>query len=284
MSLDLDAYLARLRYEGARDETVGTLQGLHRAHALVIPFENLDILLGLPIRLDLDSLQAKLVASRRGGYCFEQNTLFAAALEAFGFEVTPLAARVRMGRTGPTPRTHMVLEVVAEGEKWLADVGFGGAGLLDPLPFGSEEPVHQGAWSFRLQREDDLHVVRWLQREGWQDLYAFTLEPQLSIDFEVANHFTSTWPRSPFVTNIYVQRPGLQERLGLTREEFVVKLPEGEERTVVTSDEQLVEILEGRFDLRLPAETRFEGRDQRLSSHGEDAPTTSGLVREGPRP
>lgn len=257
MPLDLTAYLARVGYHAAADGSPRTLQELHRAHALAIPFENLDILLGRRIRLDVDSLQAKLVDARRGGYCFEQNTLFGAALEALGFGVTPHTARVRMGRTDPSPRTHMVLEVQAQGERWLADVGFGGGGLIDPLPFGDENPVPQGAWSFRLQREGDLHIVRWSQPDGWQDLYAFDLEPQPAIDFEVGNHFTSTWPESPFVTNIRVQRPGLEQRLGLSREEFVVTRPDGEERIPVTSNEQLLKILADRFDLRLAPDTEL---------------------------
>jgi arylamine N-acetyltransferase len=105
------------------------LAGLIRHHVQAIPFENLDILLGRPILIDLDSVQAKLVAERRGGYCFEQNTLFAAVLRELGFAVTTLAGRVRLGapEAVPTPRTHMVLRVEFpdDGGPWLADVGFG---------------------------------------------------------------------------------------------------------------------------------------------------------------
>ena len=93
--LDLEAYRSRIGYTGALDPTAETLTALHRAHVLAIPFENLDILLGRPIRLDLPSLQAKLVHGRRGGYCFEQNALFAAVLDHLGFEVTGLAASAR---------------------------------------------------------------------------------------------------------------------------------------------------------------------------------------------
>src|SRR5690349_15099497 len=128
--LDLDAYLDRIGYAGPRLPTRRVLEGLHLAHTTHVPFENLDILLGRPIRLDLDSLQAKLVRDRRGGYCFEQNTLFAAGLEQMGFAVTRLAARVRFGASRLLPRTHMLLRVDVEGEPFLADVGFGGSGLL----------------------------------------------------------------------------------------------------------------------------------------------------------
>src|SRR4051812_45556722 len=94
---DLDAYLARLGVTGPLAPTPEALDRVHLAHASTIPFENLDLLLGRPIRIDVPSLQAKLVGDRRGGYCFEQNTLLAAALGAIGFRVTPLAARVRFG-------------------------------------------------------------------------------------------------------------------------------------------------------------------------------------------
>ena len=129
--LDLDAYLKRVSYDGSLDPTVETLQALHRAHLAAIPFENLDILLGRGISLELDAIQQKLVHNRRGGYCFEHNLLFSAALERIGFPVTRLAARVQPERPGP--RTHVCLLVEAGGERWLADTGFGTT-LLEAMP------------------------------------------------------------------------------------------------------------------------------------------------------
>jgi N-hydroxyarylamine O-acetyltransferase len=255
--LDLDAYLARIGYEGEPAPTPDTLARLHRAHALTIPFENLDILLGRPILLDLPSLQAKLVEGRRGGYCFEQNALFAAVLETIGFEVTRLAARVKMGDSAPRPRTHMVLAVAVGNERWLADVGFGGDGLLDPIPFGLDDPVHQGAWSYRLDSEGDLFVVRSLHGDAWLDLYAFDLQPQLPVDYEVANHFTSTSPGSSFVKHVTVQRPGLEERLVLWERSFVVQRVGNEDQTDVRDSEHLLQILRDRFGLMFPDGTRF---------------------------
>ena len=164
--VDLEAYLQRIGYTGGLDPTVETLTALHRAHVLSIPFENLDILLGRPIRLDLASLQGKLVRDRRGGYCFEQNALFAAVLEHLGFAVTRLAARVSMGEERTTPRTHMILAVDLEGTRWLADVGFGGDTLLDPVRFDDDEPVQQGAWAFRLATDGDVRVLFGHPR-GW---------------------------------------------------------------------------------------------------------------------
>lgn len=259
--LDLDAYIARIGYAGELDPTIETLTGLHRAHVLSIPFENLDILLGQPIRLDLQSLQSKLVHGRRGGYCFEQNALFAAVLEHLGFDVTRLAARVRMGDDRSTPRTHMILAVDIDGARWLADVGFGGDTLLDPISFDDGDHVAQGSWWFELVAEDGAtRILRGLRSDGWLDLYAFTEEPQLPVDFEVANHYTSTWPRSPFVTKVVVQRSGVDERWMMIEDELRVERPDGTERWTVASDAERLAILVERFDLVFPEGTRF-GRD-----------------------
>jgi N-hydroxyarylamine O-acetyltransferase len=96
--LDLDAYLARIGFGGAPAADVDTLRALHRAHHAAIPFENVDIVLGRRLEVDLDSVQDKLVRRPRGGYCFEHNLLFAAVLERLGYAVTRLAARRAPGR------------------------------------------------------------------------------------------------------------------------------------------------------------------------------------------
>ena len=256
-ALDLDAYLSRIAHQGPRDPTLATLRALHFAHATHIPFENLDILLGRPIRIDLKSLQAKLVAGGRGGYCFEQNTLFAAVLRALGFEVTLLAARVRFGATRILPRTHMVLKVAGDGANWLADVGFGAAGLLLPARFGDREDVRQFAWTYRLVEDEGQWVLRSLRDGGWADLYAFTLEPQLPVDFEVANHYVSTHPQSRFVQTLTAQRTGPEERRTLVNRELAIERASGTERRTLADDDELLALLAECFGLRFPAGTRF---------------------------
>ena len=150
MAIDFKAYAARINYKGDFAPTLDTLRAVHLAHATHIPFENLDILLGRPIRLDIESITAKLIHGRRGGYCFEQNALFAAVLEAAGFGVKRLAARVRMGAAEVRPRSHMLLCVEAEGERWLADVGFGGEGLLLPVALNPDQVQPHFDWHIEL--------------------------------------------------------------------------------------------------------------------------------------
>ncbi|HEX9122404.1 MAG TPA: arylamine N-acetyltransferase [Actinomycetota bacterium] len=258
MAVDLDPYLARIGHRGPVEPTIACLDALHLAHVTSIPFENLDILLGRPIRLDLESLQHKLVRRRRGGYCFEHNTLFAAVLEAIGFRVTRLAARVRHGTGEVTPRTHMVLRVEAEETEWLADVGFGGASILKPLPLEPGPAVEQFGWRFRLVDVDGARVLQTLRPDGWLDYYAFTLEPQHPIDYEVANHYTSTHPDSRFTRTPTAQLSSPERSLILRGHELSEVTPSNE----VVSDvagEDLLEVLATRFTLVFPEGTRFDG-------------------------
>jgi N-hydroxyarylamine O-acetyltransferase len=255
---DLAGYLRRVEYEGPLEPTEEVLRAVHLAHATHIPFENLDILLGRPIRLDLASLQAKLVHGGRGGYCFEQNSLLAAALEEIGFSVTRLAARVRYGTTMVLPRTHMLLLVRCEGRSWLADVGFGAEGLLLPVPFGKGEVSEQFTWSYRVaQEEGGARVLQSLHGEEWTDLYAFTLEPQHAIDYEMANHFTSTHPESRFRKTVTAQLAAPGVRRILRGGELVVDDGTEVTRRIVGPDE-LLAVLDESFGLRLPLGTRIE--------------------------
>jgi len=200
--IDLDAYFRRISYEGPTDPSLATLNGIMSAHVQAIPFENLDVLLGRPVSLSPEALVRKLVHERRGGYCFEQNLLFATALEQIGFAVTRLMARVRYRTTAVLPRTHMMLLVEADGAKWIADVGFGAEGLLHPVPFGAGIESRQFLWTYRVVAAGDRFVMQSLRAGAWIDMYVFTLEPQHPIDFEVANHYTSTHPSSRFVQTL----------------------------------------------------------------------------------
>jgi N-hydroxyarylamine O-acetyltransferase len=254
--LDLPAYLRRIDYQGAVEPTRQALDSLHLGHATHIPFENLDVLLGRPIALDLASLQAKLVARRRGGYCFEHNLLFAAVLRAFGFEPTLLAARVRYRTTAILPRTHMLLLVEAGGSRWLADVGFGGEGLLLPVPFGSGEEARHYAWTYRVIEEagSGTWVLQSRRDDAWLDMYAFTLEPQQAVDYEIANHYMSTHPNSRFVQTLTVQLPGPQRRMILRNRDLIEDRGDLVSERRLASDDDFAKILKESLGLDIPRE------------------------------
>ena len=254
--LDLDAYLARIGYEGERTPSVATLTALHLAHATHIPFENLDVLLGQRILLDTESLQAKLVVAKRGGYCFEQNTLFGAALEALGFPVTLLLARVRYRTNTVLPRTHLLLRVEVEGASWIADVGFGAEGLVQPLPLGVDQVYQHGAWQYRLTQEGGLWVLQSISDGDWKDLYAFTLEPQFPVDIEVSNHYTSTHPETRFKKLLTAQLPDLTQRLFLRNHTLVTETATHTDTHPLT-DEEIPRVLAEVFGIYLPPEAHL---------------------------
>ncbi|GAA2732061.1 arylamine N-acetyltransferase family protein [Streptomyces nogalater] len=215
---DLDAYLDRIGWKGERRADLATLRGVHLAHSLALPFENLDPVAGSAPSLAPGDLMAKMVRGRRGGYCYEHNTLLRLALEALGFRVTPLAGRVVLGAGEPEsrPRTHAMLQVEVAGEPWpyLADVGFGAVGaLLLPVPLVSGTGFEGAGRRHRLARlphegPSELWELRaYDPRTGrWQGQYVFTREPFTAGDFEVFNWFVATHPRSPFTRRPYLQR------------------------------------------------------------------------------
>jgi N-hydroxyarylamine O-acetyltransferase len=272
VSLDLDAYLERIGYRGPVEPTRGVLDELHLGHVTKIPFENLDILLGRPIRLDLESLQHKLVQGRRGGYCFEHNTLFAAALEEIGFGVTRLAARVRFGTRGVTARTHMTLRVEVKGEGRLADVGFGAGSIFRSIPIEPGRDVDQFGWRFRLVDDGENRVLQTRRPGGWADLYAFTFEPQHAVDYELANHYTSTHPSSPFTRTLTAQLSAPERLLVLRGRKLIEETPFDESVSEVGEDE-LLGVLAERFTLVLPPGTRFDA-----SRTGPSVPSASRAI------
>jgi N-hydroxyarylamine O-acetyltransferase len=198
---DLDAYLERIGLSGRPD-----LAEIHRAHVTSIPFENLDPQRGLPVSLDEHDLQRKLVAERRGGYCFEHNLLLMGALQATGADVEPMLARVRWGAPRGTirPAGHLVLRVSLDGATWLADVGFGAGAPFEPLPFAAGEEREQAGWRFRLVPDGEELVLQCAGADGWDDLYGFVPKPVPMIDIEVSNWWVGSHPRSPFVTGLLV--------------------------------------------------------------------------------
>ena len=260
-TFDLSAYLARTGQPRVTGADAATLARLHRAHLAAIPFENLDIQIGLPIELDAVSLQEDLVLRRRGGYCFQQNTLFRLALSALGFTVHAREARVRFAATLPVPpRTHMVLVVPIAGVDWLVDVGFGANGIVEPLRLDAAETTQDG-WTFRVSREERLHVLQRREREEWLDLYAFTDDDAATIDYVVGNWYTSTHPGSKFVQTLTAQRMIGNVRHQLRNLSYSVARQGGEWQTRTLTREELIPLLREVFDLDVPDGARFRALD-----------------------
>lgn len=254
--MNLDAYLNRIAYGGERTPSLETLRALQFNHTTTIAFENLNPMLRWPVRLDIPSLEAKLVHGGRGGWCFEQNLLFMEALKTLGFRVTPLAARVlwNVPEGVVTPRGHMLLRVAIDGRDYLADVGFGGQTLTGPLRFEADVEQSTPHEPFRLLRTGDEFTLQSKVAGNWKALYRFDLQPQLLQDYEVSNHFLSTHPSSHFLSRLFVARPTSRHRYGLFDNQLSIHRLDGpSEHLTLTSVSALRRTLEETFGLRLPA-------------------------------
>src|SRR5262249_44428123 len=144
-----------------------------------------------------------------GGYCFEQNVLLKTALEAIGFKVTGLAARVRWMSPPDSPlgpRTHMLMKVDLPDGEYLADTGFGGYLLDSPLLFKTGAGQHTAMGTYQLSESEGLFALSVKRPDGWRTMYVFNLEPQLQSDFELGNWYTSTSPLVPFTSSLIMER------------------------------------------------------------------------------
>ncbi|MCX4964482.1 arylamine N-acetyltransferase [Streptomyces sp. NBC_00654] len=268
MTLDLDAYFARIGWSGEPGPTAEVLRSVHRAHMLGIPFENLEPVLGSAPSLALADLEAKLVRGERGGYCYEHNTLFSAVLKRLGFTVTPLAARVMLGAAPGDirPRTHMLMRVDVPGgdTPYLADVGFGAvSALLEPIPMvaGAElfdTPRHHSLVHTPHHGPLDLWELRTEKGGAWEPQYVFTLEPFEAPDFEVINWHIATNPRSPFRQAVYALRTRPGSHLALSGRDLVETADDGTVRERVLADSaEVLQVLRDDFGIRLPEGTRL---------------------------
>jgi N-hydroxyarylamine O-acetyltransferase len=251
-TLDLPRYFERIEYSGRAGSDLATLEALHLAHATHIPFENIDVLLGLPVRLDLAGLQAKLVTGRRGGYCFEQNSLLAGVLEQLGFTVHRLQARVRFGTERILPLTHMLLDVETGGEHWLADVGFGAWGLLKPIQL-VEGDSRQFAWTYRLLREESTWTLQAEFKNEWRNLYSFTRQPHFPVDYEPGNYYVSHHPDSRFVQTLTAQLPLAETRYLLNNRDLMTTHDGETTIRTLASNQELLDVLRDHFRLEVPA-------------------------------
>ncbi len=250
--LDIDAYLARINYTGPRTPTYDTLAGILRAHTASIPFESFDVLLGRPIRLDPEGLQAKIVTGHRGGYCFEHASLMHAALEAIGFAPVRHASRVLLFEPRhESVRQHMFLTVTIGGTTYVIDPGFGPFACPLPIPIDGT-PVPTSAPTHRLAREGNdwfLYVTRdGEQIQGWIS----TMEEEYPVDFEMMNHYIATHPASFFTHNILASAVTQEGRINIMNQDVHIIRNGTAEPTQLADRKALRSLVVQHFGFDLP--------------------------------
>ncbi|HYL44853.1 MAG TPA: arylamine N-acetyltransferase [Ktedonobacteraceae bacterium] len=252
--MDIQAYLKRIDYHGPSLPTFQTLAELQEAHLLAVPFENLNISLGRTISLDEKTLFHKIVTQRRGGFCYELNGLFAALLQALGFQVSMLSAGVAQQEGGFGPEfDHMALLVQLEGS-WLVDVGFGDS-FYRPLPLEEWSEHIQADYTYRLLRNGSYWT---LQRrpdsttdEAWENQYRFTLQAHQLGDYTEMCHYQQTSPQSFFTRKRTCTRMTRSGRITLSDMRLIITEYGKRNERLLTSQQEYTQALWEYFGITL---------------------------------
>ena len=250
--MDVAAYLERIGYSGPATPNAEALRDIHRAHLFAVPFENLDIGWKREIRIDQQAFLRKIIEDRRGGFCYELNGAFAALLEALGFRVTLLSARVPHsdGSNGPE-FDHLTLRVDL-GEPWLADVGFGDCFIdLLRLRIGLEQ--EQTAGPFRIAEDGDpLRLERRHIETGWRTEYLFSLTPRRLEEFSEMCHYHQTSPQSPFTRKRVCSRAMPDGRITLSEMKLITTRNGRRDERLLKSDDEWWAALRDHFGVQIP--------------------------------
>jgi N-hydroxyarylamine O-acetyltransferase len=255
IQFDQRAWLERIGYSGPMTPTLETLNRLIFAHAHSISYETLDIMLGRPPKLDVATLQSKMITNRRGGYCFEQNMLFRAGLRSLGYRITSLQGRVIRGLAidAPRPAIHMLLQVELPEGLYLADVGFGN---LAPTCALLLEPHIEQETPHEVMRFIDVGGELTLQarlKQGWEHIYRVIPYPRYDGEYEITNWYTATHPETPYQGNIIVARPGPNRtRITMYNARVTVRDADGRaEKRWLQREADYRDVLRGEFGLNM---------------------------------
>ncbi|MBE7733290.1 arylamine N-acetyltransferase family protein [Devosia faecipullorum] len=263
--VNLNAYFERIGFAGSIAPTLATLEMLHALHPAAIPFENLTPLMGESVKLDQPSLERKLLADRRGGYCFEHNLLFRRMLEDLDYSVRPVLARGQWTDPENQRASHLVLLVEIGGQTYLADVGHGGLTLTAPLRLRAGVEQTTPHETFRLVGGDPEWRLEVLIGEDWRPVYAFMPDAASEENIAAANQAMAGAPDSPMVTGLKVGLSPGGRRLKLAGATFTIQPVDGDkEQRLLTSIEALRSVLTEDFGLVLPNDERLEPALMRL--------------------
>ncbi len=247
----LDRYFNRIGLEYSENlrADFGLLEKIQYAHVTHIPYENIDILRGIPINLDTDALYEKIIVNGRGGYCFELNGLYARLLRELGYKVEDKMARFLRGETAMPMRRHRILCVEGvDGIRSICDAGVGTISPRHPLPLEFGKEFLQFGETYRL-RKDEIYgtVVEELYKGEWRDVYGFTDEAQYDLDYIMPSFYCEKHPDSIFNKSYMLSlktETGRHTLDGNIYKEFV-----GEEISLIRelSEPETVEYLSGKF-------------------------------------
>ncbi|KMQ69115.1 hypothetical protein ACM39_03110 [Chryseobacterium sp. FH2] len=253
-NIELEKYFKRIHYTGNEGIIVDweVLRNIHQLHPQYITFENIDSFTNNVPYLDRESVFNKLVNENRGGYCYEQNILLKNILEVIGFDVETHLARVLWGRKeGKGTRTHMMLIVNLNKEKYLVDVGFGTVTLTAPLLLHCESEQTTRNGTFQILQDGPVYTLSLIADEK-KPIYEFSLEPVEQSDLEISNWYIATHPSSLFKENLVVTKVDEIARYVLNNNCLHVRYNNGVKEIIeINNHSELLTLLENVFNINL---------------------------------
>lgn len=251
-NLKLKKYLERIHYSGDLGVNMEVLKKIHQGHPKYIPFENIDSYTGIVPSLEMENVFQKLVIESRGGYCYEQNLLLSEVLKYIGFKVELQLGRVlwKKDEGSTAAKTHLLLIVELEGQKYLVDCGFGTATLTGPLLLDEKEPQQTPNEAFKISQKEEDYTL-WTWRESWLPVYRFNLEHVEPLDLEIANWYLSTHPQSNFRKNLVLSKVDENARYTFNNNTLNIRRTMGgKESLSIENDTQLFQMLKDTFGLQ----------------------------------
>lgn len=255
--MNLRSYLHRVGFEATVQPSRETLAALLRCHVLSIPFENLDVQLGVAVTNDIEAAFEKIVGRGRGGWCYEQNGLFGWALSEIGFDVTRAAAAVRREERGAAAlANHLCLLVRLPDDPetvYLADVGFGGS-MIKPIPLAASDH-EQAPFRIGLRQLGDGH---WrFGEESAAGAVSYDFLAQAGDESAMSEKCTrlQTDPDSSFVLNLVAQKRLPKTHVSLRGRVLTINTASGKETRTLNTRYDLADTLRNVFQLDVPAAT-----------------------------
>lgn len=229
-----------------------TLRLLQRQHLLTVPFENLDIIWKRPIAIDVNKFYEKIVANRRGGFCYELNGLFNELLRDIGFETRLISARVFNGTVHTQEFDHAAIVVSLPEGEYLTDVGYGEF-TTEPLKFVLDEPQTDQSGTFTIRRfDDDYFEVTKLDGDAWKSEYIFKDITRELSEFSEMCDFQQYSPDSHFNQWKLCSIMTADGRKTLTNDKFIVTKNGAKTETAIAGESEFAKILLLEFGIEQP--------------------------------
>ena len=256
---DVDPYLQRIGFAGPEEASLPCLKKLMMCHLRSVPFENLDVFHGRKIpSLNTEDMLKKIVAEKRGGYCFELNGLFWRLLESIGFKTWCCAAKIVLNRDYPMPLVHRIVIVELEEKKFFCDVGFGGPVPACPIEIQTKETVCDvSGRKYRFVIENGWTTIMLWKEDRFIPLMTFRDEPCDPVEFVPLNTFCACSPHEPFMHKNMVHIATEEGRCAIDGNVLRITTKDTVSETVLASEQQLREALEVNFGIVYVGELRY---------------------------